>query len=117
MDDDFNTAKVIANLFELAPVINGIKGGQIAATALTADTFTLLQDTFKTYLVDVLGMQPMQLQQSDKLDSVLSLLIEMRKEARTRKDFATSDQIRNKLAEAGVLLKDEKDGSVTYTIE
>jgi cysteinyl-tRNA synthetase len=41
----------------------------------------------------------------------------MRKEARVRKDFATSDQIRNKLAEAGVMLKDEKDGTVTYTIE
>ncbi|OJW79475.1 MAG: cysteine--tRNA ligase [Bacteroidetes bacterium 46-16] len=117
MDDDFNTAKVIANLFEMAPVINGIKGGQVAAGALSADTFALLQDTFKTYLVDILGMQAMQEQQTDKLDKVLALLIEMRKDARTRKDFATSDQIRNKLAEAGVLLKDEKDGTVSYTIE
>jgi len=47
----------------------------------------------------------------------LSLLIEIRKDAKMRKDFATSDQIRNKLAEAGVMLKDEKDGSITYTIE
>ncbi|MBS1587324.1 MAG: cysteine--tRNA ligase [Bacteroidetes bacterium] len=117
MDDDFNTAKVIANLFELAPIVNSIKGGQIAQTALSAETFKLLQETFKVYLEDVLGMQALQVQQSDKLDKVLMLLIEMRKEARTRKDFATSDQIRNKLAEAGVLLKDEKDGSVSYTIE
>jgi len=117
MDDDFNTAKVIANLFELAPVINSIKGGQVAQNALSAETFTLLQGTFKVYLEDVLGMQALQVQQNDKLDKVLTMLIEMRKEARARKDFATSDQIRNKLAEAGVLLKDEKDGSVSYTIE
>jgi len=117
MNDDFNTAKVIANLFELAPIINSIKGGQIADDALSADTFKLLQQTFKTYLEDVLGMKALQVEQNNKLDKVLSLLIEIRKDARTRKDFTTSDQIRNKLAEAGVLLKDEKDGSISYTVE
>jgi cysteinyl-tRNA synthetase len=116
MNDDFNTAKVIANLFELAPIINGIKGGQVAANAISSGTFELLKATFKTYLEDILGMQPLQAKQSGKMDAVLSLLIEIRKDAKKRKDFATSDQIRNKLAEAGVLLKDEKDGSVSYTI-
>ena len=117
MNDDFNTAKVIANLFELAPVINGIKGGQVSAGALNSDTYTLLRNTFKTYLEDILGLQPLQAQQSGKLNNVLSLLIEIRNDSKRRKDFATSDQIRNKLAEAGVLLKDEKDGAVSYTIE
>lgn len=117
MDDDFNTAKVIANLFSLTPLINNIKSGNCEVAVISSCTLSKLQATFKTYLEDVLGMQALQVQQSDKLDKVLTLLIEMRKEARTRKDFATSDQIRNKLAEAGVLLKDEKDGSVSYTIE
>jgi cysteinyl-tRNA synthetase len=117
MNDDLNTAKVIANLFELAPIINSIKGGQISSDALSTETLQLLKDTFKTYLEDILGLQGLQAQQSDTLDKVLSLLIEIRKDARTRKDWATSDQIRIKLAEAGVLLKDGKDGSVTYTIE
>lgn len=117
MSDDFNTAKVLANLFEIAPVINGIKGGQVAADAISATTYQLLLDTFKVYLVDILGMQPLQVAQSNKLDTVLSLLIDIRKDAKTRKDFATSDQIRNQLAENGILLKDEKDGTVSYTIE
>jgi len=117
MNDDFNTAKVIASLFEMAPIINGIKGGQIAKDALSADTHKLMLETYKTYLVDVLGMQPMQAQQDGKIDKVLSLLVDIRKDAKTRKDYATSDLIRNKLAEAGVLLKDEKDGSVSWTIE
>ena len=117
MCDDFNTAKVIANFFELAPVINGIKGGQVAANALSNGTFLLLKNTFKVVLEDILGMQPLQSQQTDKLDGILSVIIEIRKDAKKRKDFATSDQIRNKLVEAGVLLKDEKDGSVSYTLE
>ena len=117
MNDDFNTARVLANLFELAPVINSIKGGQVAPDALSATTMQLLKDTFRTYIEDILGLQALQAEQSDKLDKVLSLLIEIRKDARIRKDWATSDQIRNRLAEAGVLLKDEKDGSVSYTIE
>lgn len=116
MNDDINTAKVLANLFELAPVINGIKGGQIAGNALSGDTWALLKTTWKVYLEDVLGMQPLQTQQTGKLDQVLSLLIEIRKDAKKRKDFATSDQIRNQLAAAGIVLKDEKDGSVSYTI-
>jgi len=117
MNDDFNTAKVIANLFELAPVINSIKSGQIAPDAISAATHQLLADTYKTYLVDILGMQGMAAQQDGKIDKVLSLLAEIRSDAKKRKDYATSDLIRNKLAEAGVMLKDEKDGSVSWTIE
>lgn len=117
MNDDFNTAKVIANLFELAPVINSMKGGQIAMDALSADTFKLIETTFKTYLEDILGMQALQVQQDNKMGQVLSLLIDIRKDAKMRKDFATSDQIRNQLAASGIMLKDEKDGTVSYTIE
>jgi len=116
MNDDLNTAKVIANLFELAPIINSIKGGQIAADALSTSTLNLLNKTFKTYLEDILGLQGLQVQTDNKLDRVLGLLIEIRQNARQRKDWATSDLIRNQLAEAGVLLKDEKDGSMSYTL-
>lgn len=118
MNDDLNTAKVIANLFELAPIINGIKGGQLKADAIDASTFELLQTTFKTYLEDILGLQPLQAEQGgDKMDKVLQVLIDIRKDAKQRKDFATSDQIRNKLTEFGIQLKDEKDGTVSYSID
>lgn len=116
MNDDLNTAKVIANLFELAPIINGLKGGQIAPDALSATTLQVLKDTYKKYLEDIFGLLPMQAAQSDALNKVMELLLDIRKEARSRKDFATSDHIRDRLAEAGVMIKDEKDGSVSYTI-
>jgi cysteinyl-tRNA synthetase len=53
MNDDLNTAKVIANLFEMAPVINGIKGGQVAADALSAATFTKMKEAFHTYMEEI----------------------------------------------------------------
>ena len=117
MNDDFNTARVIANLFELAPVINGMKGGQVHVNAVSAATFSLLQETYRIYLEDILGLQPLQPAQTGALDKVLQVLTDIRRDARTRKDFATSDAIRNNLATAGIHLKDEKDGTVSYTIE
>jgi len=62
-------------------------------------------------------LQEDDLQQNGVLDSVLQLLITMRKEAKARKDYATSDKIRNELKEIGILLKDEKDGTITYSLE
>ena len=47
----------------------------------------------------------------------MQLLIDIRKEARKRKDFVTSDKIRNQLAQIGILIKDEKDGEMSWTIE
>ena len=47
----------------------------------------------------------------------MHLLIDIRKEAKQKKDFATSDKIRNQLAEVGILLKDEKDGGMSWGME
>ncbi|WP_133990335.1 cysteine--tRNA ligase [Dinghuibacter silviterrae] len=115
MNDDLNTAKVLANLFELVPVINGIRDRHIGAGTLNADTHGRLQRYFKAYLEDIFGLQDEKTGNNQVLDGVLELLIELRKEARTKKDYATSDKIRNQLLELGVLLKDEKDGSVSIT--
>jgi len=117
MNDDFNTAKVLANMFELVPVINGIKDKHIAANAMSASTFALLKSSFKTYLEDILGMRSENETNNGKLDGVMQLLIDMRKEARGKKDYATSDKIRNQLLEMGIVLKDEKGGEMSYSLE
>ncbi|MDH7464591.1 cysteine--tRNA ligase [Chitinophagaceae bacterium 26-R-25] len=117
MNDDFNTAKVLANMFELVPVINGIKDKHIAANAMSATTFALLNSSFKTYLEDILGMRSENETNNGKLDGVMQLLIDMRKEARGKKDYATSDKIRNQLLEMGIVLKDEKGGEMSYSFE
>ncbi|NII24287.1 cysteine--tRNA ligase [Pseudoflavitalea sp. X16] len=117
MNDDFSTAKVLANLFELLPVINSIRDKHIAITAISHDTFIRLQQYFKAYLEDILGLKGETADEDGKLNGVLELLIEIRKDARSRKDFATSDKIRNQLQQLGILLKDEKDGRVSYSFD
>jgi cysteinyl-tRNA synthetase len=115
MNDDFNTAKVLANMFELTPVINSIKSGHIAPDALPAPVFERLKQYFHVYLEDIFGLKDESAADDNKLTGVVDLLIDIRKDARKRKDYATSDKIRNQLLELGIVLKDEKDGGVSYT--
>lgn len=115
MDDDINTAKVLANMFELVPVINGMKDKHIAADALSSTTIALMQKQLKAYIEDILGLKNISGEENDKLRAVMQLLIDLRKEAKTKKDFVTSDKIRNQLAELGIQLKDERDGGMSYT--
>ena len=119
MNDDLNTAKVLANMFELVPTINGLKGGQIAAAAISHGTLQTLQQQFALWLQDIFGLQnPADEAGADnsKLNGVIEVLIDLRKQAKARKDYQTSDAVRNKLAALGIMLKDEKDGSVSWTI-
>ncbi|MBL0180921.1 MAG: cysteine--tRNA ligase [Chitinophagaceae bacterium] len=116
MNDDFNTAKVLGNMFELVPVINSIKDGLIKTDAVSSATLTLLQAKFKAYLEDVFGLKNSSAN-NEKLGDVMELLIDIRKEAKTKKDFTTSDKIRNQLASIGINLKDEKGGEMSWDID
>lgn len=117
MDDDLSSAKVLANMFDLAPIINSLKDGLIAADAIAASTLQLLKDGFKKYLEDIFGLLPMQENNNGALAGVMNLLIEIRKEAKTKKDFVTSDKIRNQLSTLGINLKDEKGGAMSWSVE
>jgi cysteinyl-tRNA synthetase len=115
MNDDFNSAKVLANMFELVPVINGIKNKQLPDDSLSISAIQALQQKFKIYLEEIFGLKG-DGNNNEQLNGVLQLLINIRKEAKAKKDFVTSDIIRNELIKLGVQLKDEKDGSVSYSI-
>lgn len=117
MDDDLSSAKVLANMFDLAPVINSLKDGLIAADAIAASTLQLMKNGFKKYLEDIFGLLPMQENNNGALAGVMDLLIDIRKEAKTKKDFVTSDKIRNQLAALGINLKDEKGGGMSWSVE
>jgi len=116
MDDDFSTAKVLANMFDLTAVINSIKDGHIKSGAISSSTLALLQQQFTFFLEDIMGLKTTTLSNNNQLGGVMQLLIEMRKDAKTKKDYATSDKIRNQLSAIGILLKDEKDGSMSWDI-
>lgn len=117
MNDDFSTARVLANMFELVPVINSMKDKIIPVTSLSKETFELLQKQFSVYIEDILGLKNISAADNEKLQGVMQLLIDIRKEAKGKKDFVTSDKIRNQLAQLGITLKDEKGGAMSWTIE
>jgi cysteinyl-tRNA synthetase len=115
MDDDMNTAKVIANMFEILPSINSLKDKHIAADAVSGDTWLFVQNQMTLFIENIMGIKIEAGANREQLKGVIDLLIEIRKDAKTRKDFATSDKIRNQLTAMGIQLKDEKDGSMSYT--
>jgi cysteinyl-tRNA synthetase len=115
MDDDINTAKVVANLFEILPSINSLKDKHIAQDAVSGATWSMVQAQLKVFVESILGLKVDKGANRQQLNGVVELLIEIRKEAKANKDFATSDKIRNQLAAMGIQLKDEKDGSMSYS--
>lgn len=104
-------------MFEIAPVINSLKDGIIAPGAVKDSTLQLMKDQFKIYLEDVMGLQAMNASTNESLTAVMQLLIDIRKEAKNKKDFVTSDKIRNQLAAAGIQLKDEKGGEMSWSLD
>ncbi len=116
MDDDMSTPKVLANMFEIAPIINSIKDGLIKTNALSSSTLQKMKDSFKLFLEDILGLQNVSATDNEAFKGVMQLLIDIRKEAKGKKDFATSDKIRNQLIELGIQLKDEKGGEMSWTV-
>jgi cysteinyl-tRNA synthetase len=117
MNDDFSTAKVLANMFLMVNHINSLKSGALENDTLSPACLEYVKAQFKKYLEDILGLKEESSADMEKLDRVLELLIEIRKESRTKKDYATSDKIRNQLLQMGISLKDEKDGRMSYSFE
>jgi cysteinyl-tRNA synthetase len=83
---------------------------------LASSTLVLMQQKFKAYIEDVFGLTDEFNLSDGKLSGVMELLIDIRKEAKSKKDFATSDKIRNQLTAIGINLKDEKDGGVSWSV-
>jgi cysteinyl-tRNA synthetase len=114
MNDDFNTPILIAQLFEGARYINLVNDG---TATLTSEDIDLLAQSLSNFIYDVLGMNNTSDGASgstEKLNGVVEMLIEMRNQARANKDFALSDEIRDKLLAIGIQLKDGKEGT-TFT--
>jgi cysteinyl-tRNA synthetase len=105
MDNDFNSAGAIAALFELSKLINTARDN-----GATNEQLKPAQSTFHE-LAAVLGLKLEEKQGSSDQDAQVIALIAERNEARKQKQWALSDQIRDKLKELGVTIEDSKDGT------
>jgi cysteinyl-tRNA synthetase len=115
MNDDFNTPILIAQLFEAVRYINLLKDGK---ETISADDLADFKKAVNAFVYDVLGLNDDKATDgdSDKLEGVVNMLIEMRNQARADKNFALSDQIRDQLIALGIQLKDGKEGT-TFSIQ
>ncbi len=108
MDDDFNAPMLIANLFEAVRRINLVNDGKETLSATDRD---LMKKEMTAFVLDVLGLQVGVANSDSKLAPVMDLVLELRQQARTNKDWTTSDKIRDGLAAAGITVKDSKEGT------
>lgn len=111
MDDDFNSPILIAHLFDGVKYIHAVNAK--TASISQADKELLLSE-MRAFIFDVLGLKELAVAGDNSLDIVMELVLSMRQNARETKDWATSDAIRDKLAQAGIEVKDSKDG-VSWT--
>jgi len=107
MNDDFNSPVVIAELFEATRIINTVYDGK---GKLAAADLELLKSIMQDFVFDIFGLKDEDTSNAE-LNSVLELVIDIRKAAKENKDYATSDKIRIGLQSMGVQLKDSKEGT------
>lgn len=122
MDDDFNTGLATSVLFDLLRTANrhidqhklssaaDAKSPAVTALNLVATVLRELTAVLGLFRKPVSGAAGGEEAQK-MLDDVMSLVIELRKDARARKDFATGDQIRDRLSQLGIALLDTKEGT------
>ncbi|MFZ4263027.1 cysteine--tRNA ligase [Sphingobacterium sp. HJSM2_6] len=109
MNDDFNSPVLIAELFEVVRIINSLFDNKLT---ITASDLSDLKSFIQSFVYDILGLKDDQLADSDNMDDLMQIIIQMRNDAKKNKDFVTSDRIREQLNAVGILLKDSKDGTL-----
>jgi cysteinyl-tRNA synthetase len=121
MDDDFNTALATGIYFDLAREINAAVQ-RLGETVSAADReilqkamglFNIFNEVLGVFKVDGRGMMLLDSSAgdgSDLAEGLISLIIEMRQEARQKKDWGTADRIRDGLKELGIVLEDTPQG-------
>ena len=111
MNDDFNTPKAMASLFDLVTKINALKAGHLPISEVTEPTLKRIQKVVPDVVFEIFGLKNEEGSDVHALDGVMQLVIDIRRQARTNKDWATADQIRDQLNELHIQLKDGPEGT------
>ncbi|WP_297929842.1 cysteine--tRNA ligase [uncultured Coprobacter sp.] len=112
MNDDLSSPIVISYLFDAVRIINTILSGK---ASINETDLQELKDIFQTFMFDILGLKvensTMSNASNEAYEKAVDLLLDVRQEAKSHKDWQTADFIRNKLSEIGFEIKDTKDGA------
>jgi cysteinyl-tRNA synthetase len=105
MDDDFNTAGAMGHIFDLVRSINQARDMGLSDEELAGAQKMLIE------LTSVLGLQLDKQPETGQASPFVDLLISVRQQLRDQKLWALSDQIRDQLAELGVIIEDQANGT------
>ena len=109
MDDDFNSSVLISHLFDAVKSINSIAEGRLKITEQDKNDLILLMDGI---VKNVLGLSSIEeTGDSDLTNGLMELILDLRARARSNKDWATSDAIRDQLDALNIVVKDSKNGA------
>lgn len=110
INDDFNTPIVIANLFEVGKLINSAADEKIQINQIELDSIKFL---FNTFFDEILGLKTKTetAEKEDITDSLMKMILELRTNAKTEKNWTLADYIRTELDKIGVVVKDTKEGA------
>jgi len=111
MDDDFNTPRALARLFELVPIINSLKDGKMSIDLISKNGLESIKNTLNTFLFDIFGLNDDKdiTDNSGPIEGLMQLIIDLRQQARVSKDWTTSDKIRDVLNALEIQIKDGKE--------
>ena len=111
LDDDFNSPIVISHLFDACRTINQLVDRK---QTITPSGLEALRQTLNVFVHDILGLRTEAQggsQREEAFGAAVDMLLELRAKAKAAKDWATSDAIRDRLAELGFEVKDTKEGA------
>jgi cysteinyl-tRNA synthetase len=110
MDDDLNSPVLLSHLFDGVKYINSVNDG--SETLNTADLKSL-KKLFNTFVFEILGLKEENVIKGDEklTGELVNIILNLRKDAKIRKEWSVSDKIREELNKLGITIKDRKDGA------
>ncbi|MBQ0015868.1 MAG: cysteine--tRNA ligase [Bacteroidales bacterium] len=109
INDDLNTPILISHLFEVAKVVNSVADRK---ATLTSDDINELNDIMNIFAFQILGLRDeTSIDNSNVIDGLMQIILDIRSTAKANKDWTTSDLIRDKLSALGITVKDGKEGA------
>ena len=112
LNDDFNSPVTLSYLFDTIRTINAVKDGH---ETLTQESIDNLKHVFKTFVIDIFGLGDPEGGSSDNeqelINDLMSILLDIRQQARKNKDWDTADKLRDSLQKLNITVKDGKDGA------
>ena len=110
LDDDLNSPILLSYLFEGVKFINSVADG---SEKIDQQGLELLKDLFNTFIFEILGLKDETKGMDDEqlTSDLINIIVDLRQDAKNRKEWETSDKIRQTLKDLGILIKDRKDGA------